>query len=114
MDLFTRMRRIHNAKVSAELEKEKELIESGKYYNEKEKKRLIKISGQIAAKDESIKIDSENNSKPVYDYSKKYVNIGSNNTKKTGLNDNQFQIANKPLDSTSTQKTTKSKPKKKI
>lgn len=113
MDLFTRMRRIHNAKVSAELEKEKELIESGKYYNEKEKKRLIKISGQIAAKDESIKIDSENNSKPVYDYSKKYVSIGSNNTKKTGLNDNQFQIANKPMDTTSTQKATKSKTEKK-
>ena len=113
MNLFTRIRRVHNAKVSAELSTEKELIESGKYYDKEEKKRLIKISGQIAAKDESIKIDSENNSKPVYDHSKKYVNIGSNNTKKTGLNDNQFQIANKYMDSSKSQKTTKSKAKKK-
>ncbi len=112
MNLFTRIRRVHSAKVSAELSTEKELIESGKYYDKEEKKRLIKISGQIAAKDESIKIDSENNSKPVYDHSKKYVNIGSNNTKKTGMVESSVSIANRQA-SNKSQKTTKSKAKKK-
>ena len=52
--------------------------------------------------------------KPTVDNSTRYntVNVGSGNTKKTGLNDSQVAIANKQASSKS-QKTTKSKTKKK-
>lgn len=115
MGIFRNYQRLNLSEQIARNEKELEMLESKPRLYEEDRKRIKDLAGLIARdkeKKEIIKEKANKKQKSSNGTTINSVSIGSGNTKKTGIVESSVSIANKQA-SNKSQKTTKSKPKKK-
>ena len=115
MGIFRNHKRLNLSEQIARNEKELEMLESKPRLYEEDRNRIKDLAGLIARdkeKKEIIKEKAIKKQKSSKGTTINSVSIGSSNIKKTGMVDSSVAIANRQ-ESNKSQKTTKSKPKKK-
>ena len=115
MGIFRNHKRLNLSEQIARNEKELEMLESKPRLYEEDRNRIKDLAGLIARdkeKKEIIREKAIKKQKSSKGTTINSVSIGSSNIKKTGMVDSSVAIANRQ-ESNKSQKTTKTKPKKK-